>query len=135
MREYRFRAWDGINKKMYSPEALEQEDVPEDVNKSIYSYLSYGVLCIYDFAGGGEPIELMPMQYIGFHDKNMKDIFEGDLLEIEEVIYQVVWSTEIAGYLVISERRDSMIAGEGLPDAAVIVGNIYENPEWMIEAQ
>ena len=49
MREFKFRAWDDEEKKMYSPEDLEQPEVEANEMKTIYSYLSFGVLCIYDF--------------------------------------------------------------------------------------
>ena len=48
MREIKFRAWDDENKKMYSPEELEQEGASE-LEKTIYGYLSFGAVLIYDF--------------------------------------------------------------------------------------
>ena len=57
MREIKFRAWDDENKKMYSPEELEQEGASE-LEKTIYGYLSFGAVLIYDFKNPEEPVEL-----------------------------------------------------------------------------
>ena len=59
MREIKFRAWDDENKKMYSPEELEQEGASE-LEKTIYGYLSFGAVLIYDFKNPEEPVELLP---------------------------------------------------------------------------
>lgn len=128
MREFRFRAWDDKTKLMYSPEALEQSEVHNDLDKTIYSYLSFGSLCIYDFKEE-EPNELIPMQLTGWIDKNQKEIFEGDILETEDGIFQVIWSDEIAGFIISANNGTTMMGGNFLTDTAVVIGNIYENPE------
>lgn len=128
MREWKFRAWDDVAKKMYLPNDLEQAEVFKDVNKTIYSYLSYGVLCIYDFRDT-EPVEFIPMQYTGCWDKNRKEIYEGDLIRFDNGIYQVVWDEEFASFALLSDDGGLLLGGQQWRDSAEVIGNIFENPE------
>lgn len=127
MRELKFRAWDDEAKKMYTPEALEQPEIEDKTRKTIYSYLSFGVLYIYDFRGD-EPVEFVPMQFTGWFDKNTKEIYEGDVVELDGALHQVIWSDEIAGFVILSHEGLVMMGGEHLGDVIEVVGNIYEDP-------
>jgi len=127
MRELKFRAWDDEAKKMYSPEDLEQPDVPEDTKKTIYSYLSFGVLCIYDFRGK-EPVEFVPLQFTGWYDRNGREVYEGDVLQMQGMLHQVIWSDETAGFVILSHDGMIMMGGDYLTDSIEVVGNIYEDP-------
>ncbi|HAQ39602.1 MAG TPA: hypothetical protein DCM73_01390 [Clostridiales bacterium] len=128
MREIKFRAWDDEAKKMYSPEGLEQPDVKDDTKKSIYCYLSYGVLQIYDFREK-EPVQFVPMQSTGWFDKERNEIYEGDVVQIEDAIYQIIWRKEISGFILLSTDGVIMMGGDYITDDIEICGNIYENPE------
>ena len=48
-REWKFRAWDPINQKMFSPEDLEEPDTEKDAPKTIFGKLINGVLDIRDY--------------------------------------------------------------------------------------
>lgn len=128
MREFKFRAWDDEAHKMYSPEDLEQPEIENDTKKTIYSYLSFGVLYIYDFRKQ-EPIELVPMQCTGWYDKNQVEIYEGDIVKLEDNICQIIWSDDIAGFIILSNDGMIMMGGDYMCDVIEVVGNIYENPE------
>lgn len=128
MREFKFRAWDDEGKKMYAPEALEQPDTEDDTKKTIYAYLSYGVLQIYDFRDK-EPVQFVPMQSTGWFDKNQNEIYEGDIVQIENAIYQIIWSEEISGFILLSTDGVMMMGGDYITDDIEIIGNIYENQE------
>lgn len=128
MRELKFRAWDDEAKKMYSPEALEQPEIEDNTKKTIYSYLSFGVLYIYDFRDK-EPIEFVPMQSTGWYDKNNKEIYEGDIVQIENTIHQIIWSDDISGFIVLSTDGMAAMGGDYLGDEIEIIGNIYENQD------
>lgn len=127
MREIKFRAWDDENKIMYSPEGLEQPEITDDTKKTIYSYLSFGVLSIYDFKGK-EPIELVPMQSTGWFDGKQKEIFEGDIIDIDGNPNQVIWSEEISGFVLMANDGMVGMGGDYLNDAGEVIGNIYEDP-------
>lgn len=127
MREIKFRAWDDENKIMYSPEGLEQPEIEEDTKKTIYSYLSFGVLSIYDF-GSDDPIEFVPMQSTGWFDKEQKEIFEGDVISVDGNMNQVIWSEEVAGFVLMANDGMMGMGGDYLNDVSEIIGNIYEDP-------
>jgi uncharacterized phage protein (TIGR01671 family) len=130
MREFKFRAWDDEAQKMYSPEGLEQPEIKDDMGKTIYSYLSFGVLCIYDFREK-EPIELIPMQFTGWYDKNRNEIYEGDLVKIDGKIHQVIWNDEAGAFIILSNDGTMLMGGDYLVDVTEVIGNIYENPEYI----
>lgn len=85
---------------------------------------------------GGEP----SLQYIGLKDKNSKEIYEGDIIQVQSQTWLVepIGSVERDGFnygLCVSSNGNgenyfidkSILAGE-------VIGNIYENPE-LLEAK
>lgn len=72
------------------------------------------------------------LQFTGLKDKNGKDIYMGDILEIESGNPMIVsWSDRFASFVLA--RKDWAFRhwfGESCnPEDCIIVGNIYENPE------
>lgn len=72
------------------------------------------------------------MQYTGLKDKNGKEIYEGDIIKIDDSIGVIVWdrvrwaiaSGEIGNYHGY-DYFTSEIMGE-----IEVIGNIYENPNY-----
>jgi len=67
------------------------------------------------------------MQFIGLKDKNRKEIYEGDILELIDKL-------KISDKIEIVEYDDGRFLPFGTwadvcPEDYLIVGNIYENPE------
>lgn len=77
-----------------------------------------------------EDDELIFMQFTGRTDANGVEIYEGDVFEGEEHFYaQVYWCKKSLSW---------MADGEGLADfsgiSIKVIGNIYENPELLEQA-
>lgn len=104
-RKIAFRAWDKINKIMY-----------KDIHKfdSFCEKLS-------------RPNEYSIMQYTGLKDKNGKEIYEGDLLKVNDVntVMEVKWYDDSAGFNLAYLNKNT----------CEVIGNIHENPELITQPQ
>ncbi len=118
MREIKFRAWDKKRKEMGIVEEFDfNKGVSvrsEKTKKGWYVYLESG------------NIELM--QFTSLKDKNGKEIYEGDILDVDMFGYTIKSEVEWCpgGFWGI-EHSDSK---RTIPvRKSEIIGNIYENPE------
>jgi hypothetical protein len=99
MREIKFRAWNPYHKRMMLERTL------YELTKDTWSSQCYDHL----------------MQFTGLHDKNGKEIYEGDICSHKYYASPVVISFE-----------DGAFAAEDvyLGDPSIeVIGNIYENPK------
>jgi uncharacterized phage protein (TIGR01671 family) len=152
-RVIKFRAWDPDAKKMiYKPETLKRVTYNETDNGFHMGRLD---------KTSGDWVEFRIMQWTGLHDKNGKEIYEGDIFRIEEeededdrVFYVVItWVKEwcmFCSLLVESEYFDYLNDGiEALDEPMFwtytledtnsskhfLCGNVYQNPELILEAK
>jgi uncharacterized phage protein (TIGR01671 family) len=121
MRDIRFRAWDKVNNKM-----LSHKDMLDG------SWDNWPTLF---FAITDNDIYI-PMQFTGLHDKNGKEIYEGDLIKfyiedcqdiegISEVIFR-------EGCFTITAEKDYWPCLDAVDvKYREVIGNIYENPVWV----
>ena len=120
----RFRAWDKIHKTMYEVDDIMSIDFGN--SEICVKTLFFEQTNRYKFD------DIVLMQSTGLRDKNGKEIFEGDILEVNDWLEVVSFSEEKAMFV---------SKGIGFPETSLydlldsdiftveIIGNIYENPE------
>ena len=125
MRDIKFRVWDNNLKVLYTPEMDKEE-------KNLWRISANGGDFTHSYDDG------ILMQYTGLKDKNGKEIYEGDLIHVEEYYSGDI---RIKAYNGVVEFDDgafcinSIHANEELNEATIynyqieIIGNIYKNPE------
>ena len=140
MREIKFRAWDISNKKM-----LIQKEKYNDF-EDLTNFLQFEVWDLLDCDEDKKNIILM--QFTGLKDKNGKEIYEGDIVEIKEETHKRLQGFKGQKYKVIFNEGSFEIKREinigieqnnlGTVNSYIcleIIGNIYENPELLEEKQ
>ena len=118
-REIKFRAWDNVNNQMLDVQELNFEDC---------FYGGYTTVRTTMYSDYFDIREMPIMQYTGLHDKNGKEIYEGDILKgtfygfpIPEYdyVFQIYWD----------EKEKGFMASYFEPSECEVIGNIYDNPE------
>lgn len=124
-REIKFRAWHKDLKKMFKIGQITLE-------KGTWNFEPNDR----DFIGMSIPYQpsFVLMQYTGLHDKNGKEIYEGDIVqglfadqEELEIKGQVIYSNGQASYIIIASNNDEWELG--YLDNLEVISNIYDNPE------
>jgi len=121
MREIKFRAWDARNHKMFIPSEL------------IHPPLEVGY---FDDSGCPKGMNNAPlMQYTGLKDKNGKEIYEGDIVELYKyqgealycvtLVIAVKWNETGLNFNIWKPHENEFWK---------VIGNIYENKE-LLEAK
>lgn len=124
MREIKFRAWDKLGKEMFRVIML---SFPVGEKRIIVSG-----------RGGSTDTEnndCILMQFTGLHDKNGKEIYEGDIIQCKcaggLLKFEIVWEEKDARF----NRKDTIYLSGGVTsgEGTEVIGNIYENPELLKE--
>lgn len=83
-------------------------------------------------SGSGHLADIELMQFTGITDRNGRDIYEGDILEIEGATAKVVfWQRPPAFGLDFYHNEDKWCEDWNLSDDSdrmTIIGNVYEHP-------
>jgi uncharacterized phage protein (TIGR01671 family) len=126
-RVIKFRAWDKDKKQMREVRAIEwdaQGGVDVDYVSDAMSH----------FAGGIDTL----MQFTGLHDKNGKEIYEGDIMRhvpdgnATHLPFVVVWSDVLVAWSIHNEPRTWCEYLNERKYDYVVIGNIYENANLLV---
>ena len=131
----KYRAWDSAKKEMFKDTfaitesgqvvVVEQESVASSPD---YVFVDHLVI----------------MQSTGLKDKNGKEIFEGDVLELKdcgETIgnVKVYWDDSLALFqldaIIVDEKAPIYKVVDDENYSYIVAGNIYENPELLEDKQ
>ena len=131
-RVIKFRAWHFGLKRMFSAEEMTVDQMallPDGHFANIHS-ANTKLSEIFSHE------EMLPLQFIGFHDKNGKEIYEGDILlwqeddcgELAEEISLVIFER---GSFVRKVKDYAVDTFHDLDTSnnETVIGNVYENPE------
>lgn len=129
MREHKYRAWDIKTKKMYDDSVI---------CKDLGNWYIW-------IRNGETSYQIELMQFTGLHDKNGKEIYEGDIVEIPNFKekwkrsepkgnwrrFKVIWNQYVYAFENewIYKPLSSYDTSDLMPYEIEIIGNIYENPE------
>ena len=126
----RFRAWHNTWEEMCEVKRIRFDD-----EGNVTTVLFIGK----DLAVNAKIDEIELMQSTGLHDKNGKEIFEGDIIKNGEAVVDVKNHPTLGFYTTPNgvERffgdntsiRDFNNDVEDFSDVTEIIGNVYENPE------
>ena len=126
-REIKFRAWNSMAKKILhfgNPIGIMDN---EDRYGTFFESLEGKMYC-----GGNYEL----MQYTGLKDKNGKEIYEGDIVSVMDLIgptTELVDSVTFEnGAFRLTRVRDFTL-DECVIEHIEVIGNIYENPELLEE--
>ena len=133
-REIKFRAWDIHHKEMYEVKGMKRTPI--------------GTWEVWDGETAILPCNIILMEYTGLHDKNGKEIYEGDLLKGEcqwpsnplvvtwndSYARWCLWLEQGAGCIYMLARDRFALGEECFAVKCEVIGNIYQNPE-LLEAK
>lgn len=111
MREIKFRAWDEQTKKMHDQIIID------------FTGLEYSWIPSEEKGDSWRTKDLM--QYTGLKDKNGKEIYEGDIMEISDCALGVI-EYRNAHFALFSQNTDMPYP---FGDSHMVIGNIYENQD------
>jgi uncharacterized phage protein (TIGR01671 family) len=131
MRKIKFRAWDG--ERMFRNIQEAYDTLEEDSNNN--------VSCFYDYLTDDD---YSVMQSTGLKDKNGKEIYEGDIVQVSyrggEHLKAVGWVEYLKPSFIVRTKQDTkkpyflcLYAHNYSPlfnwAESEVIGNIYENPD------
>ncbi len=118
--ELKFRAFNKRTKKLYRSGAL-------SFSTERHSFMMYSDKDM----DGVKDDDMEIMQYTGQKDLNNKEIFQRDIVMIDEAKYIVVWDNNRGGWSYTDvERRLKMTAfGRSEANRSEVLGNEFEHPE------
>jgi uncharacterized phage protein (TIGR01671 family) len=131
VREFKFRAWDRNRGRWINVGRF--YDVTNSIQSTAYTSELYPT-----YEHDEMKLDVVLMQYTGLKDKNGRDIYEGDILEIPLFEPSRMQITFIEGAFCLADKSGEYSADihyihHADREQAEVIGNIYEHPE-LLEA-
>jgi len=118
--ELKFKVWNKVKKKMYSSGSL-------SFSKERHSFVIFADKEIGTYKD--DDIEIL--QYTGQKDDNNKEVYQRDIIEVEDSRYVVIWDNNRGGWSYTDVERRIRTVGFGRTEAnnCTVVGNEFDTPE------
>lgn len=124
MRDIKFRAWHKKYKKMFKIGQITLEKGIWDFEPDDREYIGMSIPY--------QPSFIL-MQYTGLKDKNGKEIYEGDIIQYEDITKGLVrYSEKYAQYVLVntgSVKDEFEPLGDYNMEVFEIIGNEFDNPD------
>jgi uncharacterized phage protein (TIGR01671 family) len=138
MRKIKFRAWHTTQNKMFSADNLGQDELTLAVDGRGFVNVHGTTRALSQYYSS-----MIPEQFTGLYDKNMNEIYEGDIVNIitsddcliveTGFIAEVCWDDSDTGFFYQTNDGTTPYIKTWFVKEVTILGNIHENPEMLKE--
>jgi uncharacterized phage protein (TIGR01671 family) len=135
MRDIKFRVWDKYKKQMYPISSIDYDIFSQEIRIIAVGHEN-GMCTAYNKNHNSEKCDITAlelMQYTGLNDKNGKEIYEGDIVKVDNIDLAIIYFDDDRmawGIKPINEFYfDSPLLSENISLELRVIGNIYDNSD------